>query len=82
LKKGEWTFLTNHGRVLVYIAKRPRSTTQEIAREAGITLRAVGTRRDDVIGTQSIPKSRCVIRWNGTMRWVTFFKHWDTRRKK
>jgi predicted transcriptional regulator len=41
LKKGEWTFLTNHGRVLVYIAKRPRSTTQEIAREAGITLRAV-----------------------------------------
>jgi predicted transcriptional regulator len=41
LKKGEWTFLTNHGRVLAYIAKHPRSTTQEIAQEAGITLRAV-----------------------------------------
>ena len=41
MKKGEWTFLTNHGRVLVYIAKHPRSTTQEIAQEAGITLRAV-----------------------------------------
>jgi hypothetical protein len=41
LKKGKWTFLTNHGRVFAYIAKCPRSTTQEIAQEAGITLRAV-----------------------------------------
>ena len=41
MKKGEWTFLTNHGRVLAYIAKNPQSTTQEIAQEAGITLRAV-----------------------------------------
>ena len=41
MKKGEWTFLTNHGRVLAYIAKHPQSTTQVIAHEAGITLRAV-----------------------------------------
>jgi DNA-binding Lrp family transcriptional regulator len=41
MKKGKWTFLTNHGRVLAYIAKHPRSTTEEIAREVGITLRAV-----------------------------------------
>jgi predicted ArsR family transcriptional regulator len=41
LKKGEWTFLTNHGRVLAYIAKHPERTTQEIAQEAGITVRAV-----------------------------------------
>lgn len=41
MKKGEWTFLTNHGRVFVYIAKHPQSTTQEMAQEAGITLRAV-----------------------------------------
>ena len=41
MKKGEWTFLTNHGRVLAYIAKNPEHTTQEIAQEAGITLRAV-----------------------------------------
>jgi DNA-binding Lrp family transcriptional regulator len=41
LKKGEWTFLTNHGRVLAYIAKNPERTTQEIAQEAGLTLRAV-----------------------------------------
>ena len=41
MKKGEWTFLTNHGRVLAYIANNPQHTTQEIAQEAGITLRAV-----------------------------------------
>ena len=41
MKKGEWTFLTNHGRVLAYIANHPQSTTQEIAQEAGITLRSV-----------------------------------------
>ncbi len=41
MKKGEWTFLTNHGRVLAYIAKNPQSSTREMAQEAGITLRAV-----------------------------------------
>lgn len=41
MRKGEWTFLTNHGRVLAYIAKHTQSTTQVIAQEAGITLRAV-----------------------------------------
>ena len=41
MKKGEWTFLTNHGRVLAYIAKNPECTTLEIAQDAGITLRSV-----------------------------------------
>jgi DNA-binding MarR family transcriptional regulator len=41
MKKGQWTFLTNHGRVLAFISKRPQSTTREIAQEADITLRAV-----------------------------------------
>ena len=41
MKKGEWTFLTNHGRVLAYIAKHPEHTTQQIAQKVGITLRAV-----------------------------------------
>jgi DNA-binding MarR family transcriptional regulator len=40
-KKGEWTFLTNHGRVLAYIAKHPESTTERIAQEAIITMRTV-----------------------------------------
>jgi len=41
LKKREWTFLTNHGRVLAYLAKQPRATTREIAQEAGVTERAI-----------------------------------------
>ena len=41
MKKGEWTFLTNHGRVLAYVAKNPARTTEQIAREAAVTLRTV-----------------------------------------
>ena len=41
MKKQEWTFLTNHGRVLAYLAKQPRATTREIAQEIGVTERAI-----------------------------------------
>ena len=41
MKTHRWTFLTYHGRVLVYIAKHPQATCREIAREVGITERAV-----------------------------------------
>jgi len=38
---GQWTFLSNHGRVFVYIAKHPKITTEAIAREVGLTQRGV-----------------------------------------
>jgi predicted transcriptional regulator len=41
LEKGQWTFLSNHGRVFVYIAKHPKSTTEAISREVGLTQRGV-----------------------------------------
>jgi DNA-binding IclR family transcriptional regulator len=41
VKTHQWTFLTYHGRVLVYIAKHPQATCREIAREVDITERAV-----------------------------------------
>ena len=41
MRKGEWTFLTNHARVLAYIAKHPQATAQEIAQEARLSIRAV-----------------------------------------
>jgi predicted transcriptional regulator len=41
LKKRDWTFITNHGRVLAYIAKYSQSTTEDIAREVNITIRMV-----------------------------------------
>jgi predicted ArsR family transcriptional regulator len=37
----EWTFLTNHAVVLVYLAKHPRITARELASSIGITERAV-----------------------------------------
>jgi DNA-binding Lrp family transcriptional regulator len=41
MKKGEWAFLTNHGRVLAYLTKHPRSTAQKIAQDANLSIRAV-----------------------------------------
>ncbi|MBN2076226.1 MAG: winged helix-turn-helix transcriptional regulator [Dehalococcoidales bacterium] len=41
MKKGEWTFLSNHGRVLIYIFNNPKSTTEEISRETELSQRGV-----------------------------------------
>ncbi|MEW5784232.1 MAG: winged helix-turn-helix domain-containing protein [Bacillota bacterium] len=41
MNKPHWTFLTNHGRVLVYLAKHPQTTTRKIAQEVGVTERAI-----------------------------------------
>jgi hypothetical protein len=38
---GQWTFLSNHGRVFVYITKNPRSTTEVISREVSLSQRGV-----------------------------------------
>ena len=35
-----WTFLSNHGHVLIYLAKNPNALIREIADEVGITERA------------------------------------------
>ncbi|MFX0203892.1 MAG: hypothetical protein ACFFCW_47960 [Candidatus Hodarchaeota archaeon] len=37
----EWTFLTNHALVLVYLAKHPQITALELSMPIGITERAV-----------------------------------------
>lgn len=38
-----WTFITNHAAVLIYLAKNPTITAREVALETGITERAVRT---------------------------------------
>ena len=38
-----WTFITNHAAVLIYLAKNPTITAREVALEIGITERAVRT---------------------------------------
>ena len=41
MQRGNWTFLSNHGRVFVYLSKHPASTTETISREVGLSLRGV-----------------------------------------
>jgi DNA-binding MarR family transcriptional regulator len=41
VEKRQWTFLSNHGRVFVFIANHPKSTTELISREVGLTQRGV-----------------------------------------
>lgn len=41
LEKGQWTFLSNYGRIFIFIAKNPRSTTGTISREVGLSQRGV-----------------------------------------
>ena len=41
MEKGQWTFLSNHGRVFLYIAKNPKSTTETISREVELSQRGV-----------------------------------------
>jgi DNA-binding MarR family transcriptional regulator len=38
---GDWTFFSNHGHVLVYLARDPRARLRDVALEVGITERAV-----------------------------------------
>jgi DNA-binding Lrp family transcriptional regulator len=44
----QWTFLTNHAQVLLFIAHNTRVTAREIAENVGITERAVQRIVDDL----------------------------------
>jgi len=37
----EWTFLTNHSHVLIYLAMQPRARLRDVAAQVGVTERAV-----------------------------------------
>ena len=39
MEKADWTFLSNHGHVLVYISQEPQARISEIAASVGITER-------------------------------------------
>jgi len=54
----EWTFITNHGLVLSYIARHPRTTAREIATVVGITERAVHRIIADLAAAQYITRKR------------------------
>jgi predicted HTH transcriptional regulator len=58
LKQRPWTFLTYHGRVLVYLTKNPHATCREIAQKAGVTERAIQKVICDLVGDGYIVRHR------------------------
>ena len=54
----EWTFLTNHGMVLSYIARHPRITARDLANAIGITERATRKIIADLLDSGYIDKKR------------------------
>ena len=40
-KSGDWTFLSNHGHVLVALSRDPRARLRELAQAVGVTERSV-----------------------------------------
>ena len=53
-----WTFLTNHARVLVCIARQPGSTLREIASCAEITERTTHQIVDELVETGYLTRTR------------------------
>jgi predicted transcriptional regulator len=41
VKSKTWTFLSNHGRVFAYLARNQNNTTQVMAQEFGLSIRAI-----------------------------------------
>jgi DNA-binding transcriptional ArsR family regulator len=53
-----WTFLTNHGHVLLCIARDPRMRGRDIAAQVGITERAAQSLIADLVEAGYITRSR------------------------
>jgi len=54
----EWKFLTNHGMVLSYVARHPRTTARDLADAIGITERTTRKIIADLLETGYIAKKR------------------------
>lgn len=57
-KRTGWTFLSNHGHVMVCLARDPDARLREIAEEVGVTGRAVQGIVGDLVAAGYIDKER------------------------
>lgn len=53
-----WTLLTNHGRILLMLARTPDARLRDLAEEAGITERAVQSIISDLADSGYVVKER------------------------
>lgn len=56
--KKSWTFLTNHGHVLVYLARHPQARVRDVAAAVGITERAAVGILGDLVESGYVSKQR------------------------
>lgn len=57
-ERPEWTFLTNHGHVLLCIARDPMIRGRDIAAQVGITERATQSIVADLVAAGYVTRSR------------------------
>jgi predicted transcriptional regulator len=55
---GDWTFLSNHGHVLVCLARDPDARTRDVAAAVGITERAVQHIVRDLVTEKYVEKEK------------------------
>ncbi len=53
-----WTFLTNHGHVLVFVARNPEARIREIATAVGVSDRAAQTILNELVEAGYLVRSR------------------------
>lgn len=70
-----WTFLTNHGHVLVCVARDPDVTIREIANRVGITERAVQKIVADLEANETVARFRVGRRNRYVVRRDATFRH-------
>lgn len=58
VKAGEWTFLSNHGHVLVCLARDPEVRMRDVAEAVGVTERAVQQIVRDLVDQDYVEKEK------------------------
>ncbi|HNE89699.1 MAG TPA: helix-turn-helix domain-containing protein [Actinomycetota bacterium] len=71
----KWTFLTNHGHVLVYVHRNPDARVRDIATAVGITERAAQTILSDLEGAGYLRKTKVGRRNTYSVNTKGAFRH-------
>ena len=73
--RGDWTFLSNHGHVLVCLAKDPNARTRDVADAVGITERAVQQIVSDLVQQGYLLKEKVGRRNRYSVVMAAHFRH-------
>ena len=75
MTRGGWTFLSNHGHVLVALARDPDARTRDVAGAVGITERAVQQIVADLVELGYVQKEKVGRRNRYRVSRTTHFRH-------